>query len=330
MARKNQSADGSSTSGSPAGESVFDTVSPDDVESSDRLYTVARKVLVSGRILWSDLRTRFGILVVLGYVLMGTVGVVLVPAPGENVGPLLQGPFETAAHPLGTTGIGTDILSLIVHATPFMLKMMLAGGLFTTVVAVVLGLYAGYSTGRVDRVLSTLADIALVIPGLPLFIVLSVVISPTSAFAVGIILAINRWGGLARQVRSEVLSLRSESYVEASRALGTNRRRILYYDVLPNIMPFVLIRFVNAAKGIVYASVALYFLGILPSSGSNWGVVMNKAYSSGNALSRPEAFHWMLFPMIAVVLLSLGLVAFSQGADRLFNARIRARMEGED
>lgn len=325
MERRNQLADGE-----PANESVFDTVSADEVDARDWYFAYLEKVVVSAQILWGDVRTRFGFFVVLGYVLMGTVGVVLVPPPNRNVGPLLVGPFETMAHPLGTTDIGTDLLSLIVHATPFMLKMMLAGGLFTTVVAVVLGLYAGYSGGRVDRVLSTLADVALVIPGLPLFIVLSVVISPTSAFTVGIILAVNRWGGLARQVRSEVLSLRSESYVEASRALGMNRRRILYYDILPNIMPFVLIRFINAAKGIVYASVALYFLGILPSTGANWGVTMNKAYSSGNALSRPEAFHWMLAPMVAVVLLSLGLVAFSQGADRLFNARIRARMRDDE
>jgi peptide/nickel transport system permease protein len=112
--------------------------------------------------------------------------------------------------------------------------------------------------------------------------------------------------------------------------MGMTERQLLIDDFLPNIMPFVMIRFANAAKGIIYASVALYFLGLLPSSGANWGVQMNTAYNLGNALSRPEAMHWLLAPMLTIIILSWALATFAQGADRIFNPRIRTRVADDD
>jgi peptide/nickel transport system permease protein len=168
-------------------------------------------------------------------------------------------------------------------------------------------------------------DIALAIPGLPLIIVISVVLEPRSPIVIGIVLSINAWAGLARSIRSQVLTLRSESYVEASRVMGESVPFIIRGDILPNIMPYVLINFVRTGRYVVFASVGLYFLGVLPSSTENWGIMMEYAYSTAGALYTLESAHWLFFPMLAIVVLVFGLTMFSQGTDRLFNPRVRAR-----
>jgi peptide/nickel transport system permease protein len=311
--------------------SQFETTADVEKTRSDRFKTrFYKNVFVPLEILWGDARARAGALILLFYILMGTVGVVLIEPPSTNQGPQLLGAFQTMEHPLGTTAFGADLVSLTVHSTPPILKMMLAGALFTSVVALVVGMYSGYKGGTVDRIVSTVTDTVMVIPGLPLFLVLAVFFEPRSPYVVGVLLSVNRWAGLARQVRSEVLKVRQEMYVEASRAIGLPLRRIMRIDLLPAILSFVMIRFVGAARGIIYSAVALYFLGILPVSGANWGVTLNRAWDYGNALNNPDAYHWLLVPMFAIIFISLGLILLAQGTDRLFNPRIRARYETDD
>lgn len=278
------------------------------------------------RIIWNDARARVGSLIILGYVFLGTIGLVLVRTPQPGQAPPAIGFWEQPFnYPFGTTKLGKDVFASIVHATPFMFQMMIAGAVFTCAVATTVGLLAGYRGGVVDRLLTTATDIALVIPGLPLFIVLALFVQPTDPFTVGVVLSVNRWAGLARQVRSQVLSTKTTSYVEASQIIGMSTPQILAIDLLPSVMPFVLIRFVGAARGIIFSSVALFFLGVLPSSKENWGIMLNKAYQVGNALNSPTYYHWIFAPILAIALISFGLTLLAQSADRLFNPRIRAR-----
>jgi peptide/nickel transport system permease protein len=86
-----------------------------------------------------------------------------------------------------------------------------------------------------------------------------------------------------------------------------------------------MINMVNAARGVIFASVGLYFLGILPFSGLNWGVMMNLAYTAAGSLYTWSSAHWLLLPMITIVWLSFGLIMFGQAADKVFNPRLRAR-----
>ncbi len=282
-------------------------------------------ILAPVRIIWSDWRARVGTLIILLYLFMGTAATLLVETPHSNQGPAMLMPFQDLTHPLGTDGLGQDMLGLIVHATPNMLRMILAGGVFTVAMATVIGLFSGYKGGFFDRVMMTITDITMTIPGLPLIIVLAAILEPENPYLIGIVLTINAWAGLARALRSQVLTLRDEEYVEASRAMGIPTRTIVYEDILPNLMPYIMVNFVAAARGVIFGSVALYFLGILPFSNLNWGVTMNLAYETGGALYALQSAHWLFIPMGAVVLLSFGLILFSQGMDRVFNPRVRAR-----
>lgn len=283
-------------------------------------------ILVPSRIIWNDWRARVGTIIFLVYIAMGTIGVAIVEYPRSADDPSLRflPPFQRIDHPLGTDVVGRDILGMIVHATPPMLQMMLAGAIFSIIMATVVGVTSGYKSGTADSILMLFTDIMLTLPGLPLIIVLAAILEPRSTIVVGIVLTINAWAGLARSIRSQVLTLKNESYVEASRVMGISTPIILTKDIIPGIMPYILINFVQTARQVIFASVALYFLGILPFTNFNWGVMLNMAYTGGGLYSWNLA-HWLIAPMIVIVVLSFGLVLFAQGTDRLFNPRVRAR-----
>ena len=298
-----------------------------DVTRRDRMArSLDRYVLAPMRVAWSDWRAKVGLAIIVFIVLIGTVGVMIYPEAEANMAEPYLSWFQTWKYPLGADNMGRPIDRMLVHATPSVLKMALAGVLFSVGLAVVIGVVSGYKGGTVDYVLMNLTDIVMTIPGLPLVIVLAAIFQPQGAFVVGVILAIDSWPGLARSLRSQVLTVRDESYVEAARTMGVPTRHILLKDIIPQLMPYVMINAANAARSVIFAAVGLYFLGLLPFTQANWGVMMNQAYSTGGALANfPRAGHWLVPPMFMLTLLSFGLILFSQGMDRVFNTKIRAR-----
>jgi len=280
------------------------------------------------RIAWNDWRARIGGLGVLLYILMGVVGPRLVDQPTLNWRVAYTGAFIYPDYPLGTDYAGRDMMTSIIHATPAMLKMALAGVLFSIGVAVIFGFVSGYKGGMIDTVMMTLTDVMITLPGLPLIILIAAVYPPQDPFIVGAILAIDNWPGLARNLRSQVLTLREESYVEASRTMGLSTTEIIGKDLIPQLAPFVLISSAGAATGVISESVALYYLGILPSSSpiDNWGVMLHYSISQADAVNNwAQAGHMMLFPLLALSGMTFFLILLGQGLDQLFNPRLRAR-----
>ncbi|XVH33143.1 ABC transporter permease (plasmid) [Haloferacaceae archaeon DSL9] len=316
-------------------------------------------VLTPGRVAWNDWRTRFGILIIALFVGTGLAawisssrwsvleGVTIVERPGTNQAPVNHQPFEGGLAaiaeeggwiditqsspwvefhaPLGATNYGEPIHRQLVHSTPDMVQMVIAGAIVSVGLAMLIGITAGYKGGRVDSALMSLTDIVMTMPGLPLIIVIAAIYPPRQAWLVGVILAIDSWPGLARALRSQVLTLREESYVEASRTMGISSTTILSRDITPQLMPYILINAAQAGRSVIFQSVALYFLGVLPFTTANWGIMMDTAYSEGYALVNLSNFYQIFWPMVAVVIVSFGFILFSQGMDRVFNPRIRAR-----
>jgi peptide/nickel transport system permease protein len=317
--------------GSNVDDFSFETSSSEvKVSWGDRLRTFYEEFIYKpGLVAWNDRRTRIGGVILLVYVLIGTLGVWFYRAPTSNQAPRSLAPFQEWNAILGSTQSGEDVLAMAIHATPAMLIMVAAGGVFATVVAVLIGTVAGYRGGIVDTVLTSFSDFAMTIPGLPLVMVLAVVFRPTNPVVLGVLITVNYWAGLARSLRSQVLTLRENSYIEASRAMGVSRARILFKDVIPNLMPYVLVNFANAARYVIFTAVGLYYLGILPTSVANWGIQLNNAYSQAGALVGTSALYQLVVPMVAIMGLALALILLAQGLDRVFNPRVRTRLAGE-
>ncbi|WP_436922958.1 ABC transporter permease [Halosimplex amylolyticum] len=316
-----------SDGGTVGSESPFETTSSIQETRGDRVKRFFDEFFrTPWSILRDDWRALAGFVIVSIYVLMGTVGVYLVEPTSPAAGPKLVGAFQTSEFPLGTTSAGKDILSLTVHSTPSIMIMMASGAVFTVVVGTLFGVVSGYKGGLVDTVLSTITDVFINIPGLPLVIVLATLLEAwiNNPVTLGVLLAIAAWAGLARAIRSQVLTIRSESFVESARAMDLSTRWILSREIVPHLMPYIVVNMVNAARRVIFAAVALYFLGVLPFSDANWGVMLNNAYSAG-ALYRPSAYHWLIVPMIAISGIALGLILLAQSLDRVFNPRVRAR-----
>ncbi|WP_245977721.1 ABC transporter permease [Halopiger aswanensis] len=315
-------------------DSPFETTASVAETRSDRIDRFLEEYI---RTPWSILRSdwravvSFGILGI--YFLMATVGVYLVEPTHPAHGPQLLGAFENWDFPLGTTVAGRDVFAMLIHSTPSILIMMASGAVFTVAVGTIFGVVAGYKGGTIDTVLSTITDIFINIPGLPLVIVLATLLEAwiNNPVTLGVLLAVAAWAGLARAIRSQVLTIRSESFVEAARAMDLSTRWILLREIIPHLMPYIVVNMVNAARRIIFAAVALYFLGVLPFSDANWGVMLNNAYNAG-ALYRPSAYHWLLVPMIAISGIAIGLILLAQSLDQVFNPRIRARHQdlGDD
>lgn len=280
----------------------------------------------------SGLRTTIGILRQDKAALVGGVGV-LVYCVVAAIGPVvvhLRAAVSSGAvylppslrYPLGTDSLGQGVLTELIIGTRPIMEVGVTAAFMVVSVGVIVGLFAGYEGGWVDSVLMRMTDIALTIPSLPLIIVVAAVVHTSSPFALAAILSLTGWAGLARNVRSLALSLRSSDFVEVCRVQGLPRGNVLFRQLLPNIGPYVAVNFLLSVTGAIYAEVGLFVLGIAPISGTNWGIMLNLALSSG-ALYTSRSVAYLLSPMVAIVLLQVCLVFASRIVDMVFNPRLR-------
>lgn len=335
MADKTVAEDGGTTRGRGTASEVdvFDIgADSDPLTRKEKLYRrLDVHILTPYRIIRTDWRATFGLSVILGFVVVGLVAqfTELVPYPRVGDYDRYVFAFEGSGWAvLGTDNSGRAILPQLIHATPEMLVIAISGAVVAMAIGVIIGVVSGYKGGYWDEVLMTVTDVIICIPGLPLVVVLVAIYPPHSPFLVGFILAIDSWPGTARALRSQVLTIREESYVEADRAIGRSTAEILWDDVTPQLLPYITINAAGAARGVIFQAVALYFIGVLPGGGLNWGLMMDQAYNIGSAVSNPAlSGHWLVAPMVVLGVFSMGLILLSQGLDRIFNPRLRARHE---
>lgn len=303
----------------------FDEVAEVTVSRTERYSRMAEEWLYAPFIIiWNDWRGKIGLSLVTMFLLMGTVGVWFLEEPEIGQADRWVNVFQDASVPLGTDNSGHSLFSQIVHSTPDILIMVTSGAIFATALATFVGLSAGYKGGLYERVVMTFTDIALTIPPLPLVIVIAAVVGPRNPFVLGIILAINAWAGLGRTIHSQTLVLRNESYVEAARLMDIRLRTIMTKALLPNLMPYIAVNFMITARNVIFFAVGLFFLGVLPRSGADWGTMLDTAFRQGNIWD-PSSVHWFLVPMTTILLFSLALILLSQSLDAIFNPRIRAK-----
>lgn len=271
-----------------------------------------------------DIRAIIGFSLMGLYLLMGAIAVFyLEPTQPFDGQPYIQ-PFQTWEHPLGTNSIGQDLMYQAFYSIVPLGKMMISGALFTIFLGTAFGVISGYKGGIVDRILTTITDVFINLPGLPLVIVLAILFSPRDEFLIGILLSVASWAGLARAIRSQVLTIRQEAFVEAARAMDIPLPRLLYKEVLPHLMPYITVNTASAAQSVIFAAVGLYFLGILPFTGANWGTMLSQAYSSSSFFTTSR-IHLLLVPLVFIIGFSISLILLAQSLDRVFNPRVRAR-----
>jgi peptide/nickel transport system permease protein len=236
-------------------------------------------------------------------VLTAVVGPYLAPQDplAMDLDSLKQPPSK--AHLLGTDSKGRDIFSRIVYGTRISLAVGIIASALSLCIGIFFGLIAGYFGGRTDIILSQIFDIFLAFPSLLLAIGISAVMPPGLVSAMLAITLVG-WAGFARLVRGLTLSLKEQTYVEASRALGATPVRILYRHILPNALPLILVAGSLRVGGFILLEAALSFLGLgVQPPTPTWGsmISLNRAYIN----SAP----WMvIFPGLAI---SITVISFN-------------------
>ena len=262
-----------------------------------------------------------GALLILAIALLSLIGPLFVPPDREaHVSEIYQSP--SPRHLLGTDFQGQDILNQVIHGGRDILIIAVAAGLLTTAIAVTIGSLSAFLGGYMDTLLMELANIWLTIPQFPLLVVLATIVKLNNVWLLALLLAILGWPGFARQVRSQVLSLKKRDYVEAAQLLNLGTGHIIFREMLPNMAPFIAISLILSMTRAIYQQTGLIFLGLVPFSGTNWAVMLQLAFARG-ALYQAQAAWSVIVPAGAIAVFQIGLVWFSRSLEEIFNPRLR-------
>lgn len=225
-------------------------------------------------------------------------------------------------HPLGTDYMGKDVWFQIVHGGASLLTVAAAAAIMSTVISVVFGALSAMIGGKFDAIVLTLTDIVLTVPTIILLGVLAAFVKLDSPILLAVIIASTGWPTLLRAVRAQVLSLKEREYVEAARMLDLGTTRILFSEVLPNMMSYIVINFVSGMTGAIYGQVILYFLGLVSLAGNNWGLMIQQGFAQGAAFNA-DAMWYIMSPIFMITVLQLSLVLISRSLEDIFNPRLR-------
>ncbi len=219
---------------------------------------------------------------------------------------------EATVFIMGTDPLGRDYFSRIIYGGRLSLMIGLIGVILSLVFGSVLGAISGYYGGVTDIVVQRGTEFLAAFPGIPLFMALSAAIpvhwSPIAVyFMITVILSFVSWGGLARQVRGLVLSLREREYVLAAISFGAGDRRILFRHLIPGALSHIIVISTLAIPGMILSETALSWLGLgLRPPLTSWGVLLNDAATVRAIRFAP----WLLWtvPFIVITVLAYNML----------------------
>ena len=233
----------------------------------------------------------------------------------------------SGGHPLGVDTLGRDILARVLYGARVSLEVAIIATALSVSIGVVVGMTAGYYRGWVDTLLSRLIDILLAFPILMLALGIAAACSLGNGCLGGLIkpgltvvifvIAFVNWTYIGRIIRGQVLSLREKEFVEAARSLGASNRRIIFREILPNLVaPIIVYSTLVIPQNILFEA-ALSFLGVgVQPPNASWGAMIADATSIFDS-----AWWYMVFPGAALLLTVLAFNLLGDGLQDALNPR---------
>jgi len=265
-------------------------------------------------------RLKIGIIILAIFVL----GSLLLPL-FNDVDPTKQGTYPknlppSREHLLGTNSLGQDIFWWLVYAVRNSLILGITVSIFTTLIAGTVGLLSGYLGGGPDRAIMTQTDTVIAIPLFPILIVLATLVRGNTSFTiVGTIPVIFGWAWGARTIRSMALSIREREFISMAKFSGSATLEIVFKEIFPYVYAYLVVSFINAILWVITMESSLAVIGLskveIPTLGSIlfWAMSYNALFT--------KQYVWVVAPVVATVVLFLGLFLTSTGYNQMYATR---------
>ncbi len=267
-----------------------------------------------------------GLFIVLFFVFIAITSPWLSPYPQRSYQTLYEGEAgqpPSLKHPFGTSRSGLDIYSEVLHGTLGDLYVGVGATIIAVLIGLAVGSIAGYSRGGLSDILLMISQIFYTIPLLPLILLAARIFLILVAQGFGltlilILLGVFGWSTIAFIVRGEILRVRELEYIQASRALGAGRGRIILRHVIPNILTPIIVTATLMIAGNILTEVVISFLGFGDVNTSTWGLTIQEGYT----YIRTE-WWTTVFPGLAILFAVLGVNLLGDGLSDAINPRLR-------
>ncbi len=227
-------------------------------------------------------------------------------------------------YPMGTDVHSRDLYSVFLQGTPRTIGTGLIAGFLSVFVGTITAFVAAYYRGIPDTLIRLFTDVGISIPGLIVLIIIRIQLgTELTWWQTGVSLAVVGWVFSSRTIRSQVLVMREQPYVEISRQSGSSGMSIIVKEMIPNLIPYITASFVGAVAGAILATIGLEALGLGDLLTPSLGITIYYVTQLGAVTL--GMWWWWLFPVAAIVVIFVSLFLISAGLDEWSNPRLRTQ-----
>jgi peptide/nickel transport system permease protein len=238
---------------------------------------------------------------------------------------VLPGRPPSADYPHGTDSQGRDMLAVMIAGTPLTIYMGLLAGFLGVAIGTVLAFAGAYYGGWLDSLVRGVVDVGLTIPTFLVLIIFAISIhSAMTIEQMALVVAALAWLWPTRTIRAQVLTMRERAYVHVARLSGASSLKIIFLELMPNLLPYLAASLVGAVAAAVLASLGLEALGLGAVDSPTIGMTIYWVIFYGALLQ--GMWWWFLPPIAVVIMLFMGLFNLSAGLDEWANPRKRANV----
>ena len=308
---------------------VTDPTSPDPGIAIANPTWVRRRAAVRalGREFWGSRPGRYGLLILLVFVLLALAAPLIADRSGLDTAiaradgvPQWASPSEHP--PLGTDYLRRSVWTQFVWGSRVSLFVGLAATIVTIALGSIIGVVSGFLGGRIDSFLMRLTEWFLVIPFLPLAIVLASVLG-RSIWNIIFVIGVTSWPSTARLVRAQVLTVKQRLFVDRARSLGASRTHIVFRHIMPNVSGLILANATLAVPISILTETTLSFLGLGDPRRPSWGKTLVEAFENGAITLRAW---WYFVPAgVGILLVVLAFTLIGQTLEQIADPRLKGR-----
>lgn len=269
-------------------------------------------------------RIGIGLLALFGLMALGSFVPALVDPmyhPMTGVDPqIAHATGPSLRHWLGTDFIGRDLFSQLLAGARIAFMVGISSAFMSIFLGTIIGMTAGYFGRFTDTALMRLADIVMVMPTLLVVLIIAALFGHLNIWTIVLMIALFRWPGVSRVIRSQTLTLKHRPFIDAARVAGASHARILLRHILPNVLPLALLYMTFRVTSAIIIEAALAFLGFGDPSTVSWGMMLQWVWKTGHMFQSPN---WLLPPGICISLITLSFYMIGRAMDEIVDPRLR-------